>query len=67
MAITFLGEIIPGFDAIPFLSFLWTIGIITTIAITRAEDGKGGIMSKAINVAQGAATGGIKGALRKIV
>jgi hypothetical protein len=50
--ITFIVETIPFLDAIPFLSFLWTIGMILTVYLTWAED-KGGIIGKATNIAQG--------------
>lgn len=51
-AVTFVGEIIPFLDAIPFLSFLWTIGTIITVLMIRAED-KGGMLGKVASVAQG--------------
>ncbi|OHA94131.1 MAG: hypothetical protein A3E02_02005 [Candidatus Zambryskibacteria bacterium RIFCSPHIGHO2_12_FULL_38_34] len=51
-AVTFVGEIIPLFDAIPFLSFLWTIGTIAAVLMVRSED-KGGIIGKAANMTQG--------------
>jgi hypothetical protein len=35
---TLLVELIPGFDAIPFLSWAWTIGMIVTVVMTRMED-----------------------------
>lgn len=34
----FLIEIIPGFDAIPLLSWAWTAGMILTVVLTRMED-----------------------------
>jgi hypothetical protein len=34
----FLAELIPGFDAIPFLSWAWTAGMIITVIMTRMED-----------------------------
>lgn len=49
---TFAIEIIPFLDAIPFISWAWTIGTIVTIVMTRSED-KGGIISKATGVIQG--------------
>ncbi|MFA6269664.1 MAG: hypothetical protein WC657_00425 [Candidatus Paceibacterota bacterium] len=49
--ITFVGELIPFLDAIPFLSFLWTIGTIITVLMIRAED-KGGVLGKAVGIAQ---------------
>lgn len=49
---TFVIEIIPFLDAIPFISWAWTIGTIVTIVMTRSED-KGGIISKATGVIQG--------------
>lgn len=35
---SFLIEIIPGFDAIPLLSWMWTLGMIFTVIMTRMED-----------------------------
>lgn len=49
---TFIGELIPFLDAIPFLSFLWTIGTIVIVLMVRAED-RGGFLGKAANMAQG--------------
>lgn len=49
---TFIIEIIPFIDAIPFISWAWTIGTIVTIIMTRSED-KGGIISKATGFVQG--------------
>ncbi len=46
--ITFVGEIMPFFDAIPILSWLWTIGTILTIIISRSED-KGGVLGQTFN------------------
>lgn len=43
--ITVAGEIIPFFDAIPILSWLWTVGTIITVIMTRSED-EGGTLSK---------------------
>ncbi len=43
-------EIIPVFDAIPLLSFGWTLGMIATVVITRSED-KGGIIGKVADTA----------------
>lgn len=51
-SVTFVGEIMPFFDAIPLVSFLWTIGTITTVLMIRSED-KGGIISKAANIVPG--------------
>lgn len=36
--ITVIVEIIPGFDAIPLLSYAWTVGMITTVGMVRMED-----------------------------
>lgn len=47
--VTFALEIFPFLDAIPLLSWAWTMGTIATIIITRSED-KGGIISKATGV-----------------
>lgn len=46
---TFVGELIPFFDAIPVASFLWTIGTIITVMMIRSED-KNGLISKATNL-----------------
>lgn len=50
--ITFVGEIIPFFDAIPLASFLWTAGTIVAVLMVRSED-KGGTLGKAANLAEG--------------
>lgn len=41
LAITSFVEIIPGLDAIPLLSFGWTIGAIIMVIMVRAEDSGG--------------------------
>mgnify|MGYP001612238810 FL=1 len=51
-AITFVGELIPFFDAIPLASFLWTAGTIITVIMIRSED-KGGMMGKVVSLAEG--------------
>lgn len=51
-AITFVGELIPFFDAIPLLSFLWTIGTIVVVVMIRSED-KGNLLGKAVNIIEG--------------
>ncbi len=43
LAITSLFELIPGLDAIPLISFGWTIGAIIMVIMVRAED-KGGML-----------------------
>lgn len=43
LAITSFVEIIPAFDAIPILSWGWTIGAIILVVMVRAED-SGGIL-----------------------
>lgn len=45
LAITCLVEIIPALDAIPILSFGWTIGAIILIILVRSED-RGGIVGQ---------------------
>ncbi len=48
LAITSLFELIPGLDALPLVSFGWTIGAIILVFTVRAEDsgGKLGQISK---------------------
>lgn len=45
LAITCLVELIPALDAIPILSFGWTIGAIILIILVRLED-KGGVVGQ---------------------
>lgn len=38
MTIQSLGEMLPGLDTLPILSFLWTFGMILTVVMVRMED-----------------------------
>jgi hypothetical protein len=60
MALTSVAEIIPGLDAIG--GFLWTIGIILLVVMTRSED-KGGVLGKVANTA----TSAMKGKLNNVI
>lgn len=52
---TSLFELIPGLDAIPFISFGWTIGTIIMIITVRSED-KGGALGQISKIATTAAS-----------
>lgn len=52
IAVTSLVEIIPALDAIPLLSFGWTIGAIILVVMVRAED-KGGVIGNLSGAAMG--------------
>ncbi len=51
LAITSFVEIIPALDAIPILSWGWTIGAIILVVMVRAED-KGGIIGQVANITE---------------
>lgn len=55
LTITSLFELIPGLDAIPLISFGWTVGAIIMVIMVRAED-KGGILGEISNMATSVAS-----------
>ena len=52
LTITSLFELVPGLDAIPLISFGWTISAIIMVITVRAED-KGGVLGQISNTALG--------------